>query len=181
MTVCARAVVIRQDNIDTDALYPGKFINIVDPEQAREHLFEGLDPSLRDKLKRGPTVLFVAENFGSGSSREQPVSAMIASGVQCVVGRSFARIFGRNAINCGLPAFVNPAAVDAATDGSEVVVDLATGLVRVGGQEFASAPMQAVPREILSAGGLVKWVRSRQTGYPDPGQPSQRPPARSTP
>lgn len=161
MTVTGHAVVIRDDNVDTDALYPGKFISIIDPWQAREHLFEGLDPSLRDKLRHGPTVLFVAENFGSGSSREQPVSAMIASDVQCIVGRSFARIFGRNAVNCGLPAFVNPSAVDAAEDGQEVVVDLETGLVQIGAERFASAPIAAVPREILSAGGLVAWVRGR--------------------
>ena len=102
MTIKAKAVIIDQDNVDTDVLYPGKFLNILDPEQARAHLFEGLDPSLRELLKQGPTVLFVGENFGCGSSREQPTMAMKASGVQCLVGKSFARIFGRNAVNSGL-------------------------------------------------------------------------------
>ncbi|MBW7970239.1 hypothetical protein [Bradyrhizobium sp. BR 10289] len=156
------AVVVPGDNVDTDVLYPGKYINILDPMQARLHLFEGLDPSLRDKL-RGSTALFVGENFGSGSSREQPASAMVASGVRCLIGRSFARIFGRNAVNCGLPAFVNPTAVDAVLDGAEVDVDLRTGVVRIGERDFESAPMQSVPKEILAAGGLVKWVRTRST------------------
>lgn len=160
-----RAVVIPGDNIDTDALYPGRFINIVDPQQARAHLFEGLDPALRDKLKHGPTVLFVGENFGSGSSREQPVTAMLASGVQCVIGRSFARIFGRNAVNCGLPVFVNPAAVDAAIEGTLVDFDLEASLIRIGNHHFVSATMQSVPRDILMAGGLVNWVRSRRAQH----------------
>jgi 3-isopropylmalate/(R)-2-methylmalate dehydratase small subunit len=160
--ITARAIVIRHDNVDTDALYPGRFIHIVDPQQARNHLFEGLDARLRTRLD-GPTVLFVADNFGCGSSREQPVSAMVASGVLCVVGRSFARIFGRNAVNCGLPAFVNPHAVDAVEDGAQVSVELGAGLVRVGEATFASAPISTVAWDILEAGGLVKWVRTQMT------------------
>ena len=164
----AKAVVISRDNVDTDALYPGKYINIVDPLQAREHLFEGLDPSLRGLLRRGPTVLFVGDNFGSGSSREQPASAMRASDVRCVVGKSFARIFGRNAVNCGLPAFVNPQAVAAARPGCEVEVDIETGVVRINGVDYPSVDMPALPREILLAGGLVCWVKARRTAALDP-------------
>ena len=81
------AVVIAEDNVDTDVLYPGPFLNIEDPEKMKPHLFEGLDPSLRDQLV-GDTVLVVGENFGSGSSREHVPQSMRASGVRCVVGRS---------------------------------------------------------------------------------------------
>lgn len=164
MTIKAKAVIIDQDNIDTDVLYPGKFLNIIDPEQTREHLFEGLDPSLRDLLKHGPTVLFVGENFGCGSSREQPTIAMKASQVQCLVGKSFARIFERNAVNGGMPAFVNRDAVLAAKPGAEVEVDLATGVVRIEGMDYPSVAIPPLPHAIIMAGGLVPWVRARRQG-----------------
>ena len=158
----ATAVIVGGDNVDTDVLYPGKFLHIIDPEQAREHLFEGLDPSLRDLLKHGPTVLFVGENFGCGSSREQPTLAMKASHVQCLVGKSFARIFERNAVNSGMPAFVNPDAVLAAKPGAAVEIDLMTGLVRIEGTDYPSVPIPPLPHAIVMAGGLVPWVRMRR-------------------
>jgi 3-isopropylmalate/(R)-2-methylmalate dehydratase small subunit len=157
----ARAIVIKGNNIDTDVLYPGKYLNVLDPNQAREHLFEGLDPGIRELLKHGPTVLFVDDNFGSGSSREQPASAMRASGVQAVVGRSFARIFARNAVNCGMPAFVNPDAVRQVHQNDLVAIDLRTGLVRIAEVDFPSEERAALPVEITLAGGLVDWVRRR--------------------
>ena len=168
MSVPAKAIVIGQDNVDTDVLYPGKYLNVSDPKQAREHLFEGLDPKLRDLLKEGPTVLFVGENFGSGSSREQPVTAMQASGVQCFVGKSFARIFGRNAVNAGMPACVNPGAVLAVEAGAEVAVavDISTGTVTIDGVDYRSEPMAALPHEIVMAGDLVPWVKAKRGRVP---------------
>lgn len=157
----ARAVVIKGDNIDTDVLYPGKYLNILDPIEAKKYLFEGLDPGIREQLNHGPTLLFVDDNFGSGSSREQPASAMRASGVQGIVGRSFARIFARNAVNCGMPALVNPEAVQKVRQGDLIEVDLTIGLVRIGGTDFPSLPRAALPVEITLAGGLVEWVRRR--------------------
>ena len=81
-----------------------------------EHLFEGLDPSLRDRLG-GDTALVVGSNFGAGSSREHVPQAMAASGIRFLVGKSFARIFYRNCINLGLPAVIAPEAVDAVARG----------------------------------------------------------------
>lgn len=159
MNVRAKAIVIPDDNIDTDVLYPGKFLNVLDPQKARSHLFEGLDPKLRDLLKDGDTVLFVGENFGCGSSREQPATAMAASGVRAVIGKSFARIFGRNCVNAGMPSYKNTNAVLAVQQGAEIEIDLATGLVIIDGQEFPSEQMQPLPREILVVGGMVSWVK----------------------
>lgn len=164
MIAHATAIVIGQDDVDTDVLYPGKYLSILDPVQASEHLFEGLDPTLRTLLRQGPTILFVGANFGTGSSREQPVTAMKASGVQCIVGRGFARIFARNAVNSGMPAFVNPAAVLAVVPGQAVEFDLDTGLIRLGGMDFPSAAIGSLPREIIVAGGLVPWVKTRRHG-----------------
>jgi len=157
-----RAVAIREDNVDTDVLYPGTFLNVEDPELMSPHLFEGLDPALRDEM--GPdTILVVGENFGTGSSREHVPLAMKASGVSCLVGRSFARIFRRNCLNLGLPLVDCPSAVARASTGSDVVVDLDGGVVAVDGESFAIAPMPDFMRRMLDAGGLIPWLREGAT------------------
>ncbi len=160
MRLAGRAVAIPQDNVDTDVLYPGSFLNIEDPELMSAHLFEGLDPALRDEM--GPdTILVVGENFGTGSSREHVPLGMKACGVSCLVGKSFARIFRRNCLNLGLPLVDCPEAVARAATGAEVVVDLDGGMVSVDGEEFAIAPMPDFMRRMVDAGGLIPWLRSQ--------------------
>ena len=159
MRLAGRAVVISEDNVDTDVLYPGSFLNIEDPELMSPHLFEGLDPSLRDEM--GPdTILMVGENFGTGSSREHVPLAMKASGVSCLVGASFARIFRRNCLNLGLPLVDCAGAVARAWTGADAVVDLDAGVVTVDGDGFDIVPMPDFMRRMLDAGGLVPWLRS---------------------
>jgi 3-isopropylmalate/(R)-2-methylmalate dehydratase small subunit len=161
MKLAGRAVVIFEDNIDTDVLYPGSFLNIEDPELMSPHLFEGLDPALRDEM--GPaTILMVGENFGTGSSREHVPLAMKASGVCCLVGKSFARIFRRNCLNLGLPLVDCPEAVAAAASGADVVVDLDRGVVAAEGEEFPIAPMPDFMRRMVDAGGLIPWLREQK-------------------
>lgn len=158
MRFAGRAVAIAQDNVDTDVLYPGSFLNIEDPELMSPHLFEGLDPALRDEL--GPdTILVVGDNFGTGSSREHVPLAMRASGVSCLVGRSFARIFRRNCLNLGLPLVDCPEAVARARTGSRVEVDLDGATVEVDGERFSIAPMPDFMRRMVDAGGLIPWLR----------------------
>jgi 3-isopropylmalate/(R)-2-methylmalate dehydratase small subunit len=155
-----RAVVIRQDDVDTDVLYPGAYLNVTDVPKMTEYLFEGLDPSLRAELG-GDTALVVGSNFGAGSSREHVPQAMSASGIRFLVGKSFARIFYRNCINLGLPVVIAPEAVDAASPGSMLGLDLEAGVVTVDGVAF---PLKSVPAfllEMFAAGGLVPWMRVR--------------------
>ena len=156
----ARAVVIDLDDVDTDVLYPGAYLNVTDVAQMTQHLFEGLDPSLRDQLG-GDTALVVGSNFGAGSSREHVPQAMAASGIRFLVGKSFARIFYRNCINLGLPAVMSPTAVDAASSGSTIRLDLEQGELTVDGNVFPMTPVPAFMREMFAAGGLVPWVRGR--------------------
>ncbi len=160
MRLAGRAVVIRQDDVDTDVLYPGEYLNVTDVEKMTAHLFEGLDPSLRDELG-GDTALVVGSNFGAGSSREHVPQAMSASGIRFLVGRSFARIFYRNCINLGLPAVVAPEAVAAAAPGSALELDLDAGTVSVDGRAFWINPVPDFLREMFSAGGLVPWMRAQ--------------------
>jgi 3-isopropylmalate/(R)-2-methylmalate dehydratase small subunit len=155
-----RAIVIPQDDVDTDVLYPGAFLNITDVAQMTAHLFEGLDPTLRDQLS-GETALVVGSNFGCGSSREHVPQAMKASGVQFLVGRSFARIFQRNCVNLGLPAVISAGAVAAAAPGSELVLDLETGRITVDGAAHPIVPVPEFMRALFAAGGLEPWMHDR--------------------
>jgi 3-isopropylmalate/(R)-2-methylmalate dehydratase small subunit len=155
-----RAVVIREDDVDTDVLYPGEYLNVTDVEKMTQYLFEGLDPSLREELG-GDTALVVGSNFGAGSSREHVPQAMSASGIRFLVGKSFARIFYRNCINLGLPAVMAPDAVEAVSPGSAVELDLDDGTITVDGRVFPIAPVPDFLREMFAAGGLVPWVRGR--------------------
>lgn len=160
MTFSGRAVVIPQDDVDTDVLFPGAFLNVTDVEAMPQYLFEGLDPSLRDQLV-GPTALVVGANFGSGSSREHVPQAMRASGVQFLVGRSFARIFSRNCLNLGLPVVVCPEAVAAAKPGDQLALDLHAGRLTAAGVAHEIPALPPFMCELLDKGGLVEWVRGR--------------------
>lgn len=158
MKLVGRALTIAQENVDTDVLYPGCYLNIEDPDLMSPHLFEGLDPALRDAL--GPdTILMVGENFGTGSSREHVPLAMKASGVSCLVGKSFARIFRRNCLNLGLPLVDCPEAVAHAETGADIAVDLDGGTVAVDGERYTIAPMPDFMRRMVDAGGLIPWLR----------------------
>ena len=160
MIIEGRAVVIAKDDVDTDVLYPGQYLNVLDVTEMTKYLFEGLDPSLRDELT-GDTILFAGENFGSGSSRENVPIAMRAAGIRCVVAKSFARIFHRNCINLGLPAVASPEAAAAARRGSSVRITTESGTIEVDGQAFAARPLPAFVAELLDAGGLVPWIGER--------------------
>jgi len=157
--VSGRAVVIREDNVDTDVLYPGAYLNVTDVDEMRRYLFEGLDPSLRDELG-GDTILVVGCNFGAGSSREHVPQAMRASGVRALVGESFARIFYRNCINLGLPAFLSADAAAAAKTGSTVEIDTG-GEITVDGTVFPAPPLPGFMLDLLERGGLEPWVRAQ--------------------
>jgi 3-isopropylmalate/(R)-2-methylmalate dehydratase small subunit len=155
-----RAVVVPGDDVDTDVLYPGPYLNIVDPEKMKGYLFEGLDPTLRDQLG-GDVVLVVGENFGAGSSREHVPLAMKGWGIRCIVGKSFARIFYRNCINLGLLALQCREAAEAARTGSAVVIDTGAGTVQVDGLPFRVSPAPAFLKDLVTAGGLEAWARRR--------------------
>lgn len=160
MIIEGRAVVIEQDDVDTDVLYPGQYLNVLDPAEMARHLFDGLDPSLRDELV-GDTVLFAGANFGTGSSRENVPIAMRAAGIRCVVAGSFARIFHRNCINLGLPAIASAEAAASARSGALARIEPETGTIEVDGETFAARPLPPFVLELLQAGGLVPWIVER--------------------
>jgi 3-isopropylmalate/(R)-2-methylmalate dehydratase small subunit len=155
-----RAVVIPGDDVDTDVMYPGSYLNVEDPEEMKQYLFDGYDPSLRDQL--GPDAIVVTgRNFGLGSSREHVVQALRAWGVPAVVGRSFARIFRRNCVNLGLAIFEAPDAAEAAQQGSSIRIDTEAGVLTVDGRRFTAPPVPELVAELQAAGGLVPWTKER--------------------
>ncbi len=149
------------DNIDTDIIYPGRYLNITDREKTPEHLFELAYPDLRARIKPGDIVV-AGKNFGCGSSREQATAALKYAGVGAIIAVSFARIFFRNSINLGLPVLVSPDALKL-NEGDDLVIDLAAGRISnaASGQAITCAPLDAKAAELLAAGGLIPYLKKR--------------------
>jgi len=148
------------DNINTDEIIPGRYLNTTDRGELARHCMEDTNPEFAAKVKPGD-VIVGGVNFGCGSSREHAPVAIKATGCLCVVAESFARIFYRNAINTGLPIFECPQAVKAIKQGDEVEVDIATGTIRdlTTGETFRSLPFPQAMRDIIDAGGLMEYVK----------------------
>lgn len=152
------------DNIDTDAIVPGQYLNLTTPEELGGVCMEGIEAGFATKISQGD-VFVAASNFGCGSSREHAPISMKAAGVACVIAKSFARIFYRNAINIGLPVLEAPEAAAAIKPGDIVEVTLRTGEIinATTDKIFTFAPFPAEIMEILAAGGLVDYVRAKKT------------------
>jgi 3-isopropylmalate/(R)-2-methylmalate dehydratase small subunit len=150
-----------KDNIDTDMLFPGKYIYTCSTaEEIRPHLLEDLDSSFSKNVKKGD-IIFAGKNFGCGSSREHPVVGLKSVGVAAVVAESFARIFYRASINQGLLLIECPDAVKSYSVGDEVSVDIENGKITVGQKSFS---FPKLPKEILAirdAGGLLPYTRKK--------------------
>lgn len=150
------------DDVDTDRLFPGRYLFVADAAGMRKYALEDLDPTFRERVKDGD-VIVGGRNFGCGSSREQAVACLLHSGVRTVIARTFARIYYRNAINNGVAPLVCPAAVDGIRDGDDVVADLASGTItnRTRNETYRFEPFPDFLRAILDDGGLVPHLRAR--------------------
>jgi len=153
------------DDVNTDEIIPARYLNRIDPEFLAQHCLEGADPEFVAKAASGD-ILVAGENFGCGSSREHAPIAIKAAGISCVIARSFARIFFRNAINIGLPIITCPDAVADIRPGDEIEVDLAEGRLAnlTTGHAFTFSPFTKEIQEIIAAGGLMAFVKSRISG-----------------
>lgn len=153
------------DNIDTDAIIAARYLNMHDPAELAAHCMEDIDPDFLQRVKPGD-IIVAAANFGCGSSREHAPSAIKASGISCVIGKSFARIFFRNAINTGLPLLECAEAVDNIKQGDMVEVDLPTGTITnlSTGKTFRAKPYPGFMMEIINSGGLIEYTRKKSAG-----------------
>jgi 3-isopropylmalate/(R)-2-methylmalate dehydratase small subunit len=147
------------DDIDTDAIIPGRYLVINDPLELAEHLFEGVRPEMATQGRKGD-IIVAGENFGCGSSREHAPLALKGAGITAVVAKSFARIFFRNAINIGLPLFIC-SEVDGIRDGDSLEIDMAGGVIhnQSRGESYKTTPLPLFLQEIVEAGGLVEYTK----------------------
>ena len=150
------------DNIDTDAIIPARYLNTSDPKELAKHCMEDADPAFVTKMKPGDMIVG-GENFGCGSSREHAPIAIKAAGISCVVAKSFARIFYRNAFNMGLPIFESRKLFDAIEEGREITLDSVHGLITVAGtdQKFSISPIPPFMEQLIADGGLMKHIAKK--------------------
>jgi len=150
------------DNVDTDVIIPARYLNNPAPSEMAKHCMEDIDPEFSSKVRLGDIVVG-GYNFGCGSSREHAPMAIRAAGASCVIAKSFARIFYRNAINIGFPILECPEACDRINAGDSVSVDFRTGVItdQTTGETFQANAFPEFIENIIDKGGLLEYLKSK--------------------
>ena len=142
------------NNIDTDQIYPGRFLELVDPEEIASHCLAGVDESIAGNFHKGD-IIVAGTNFGCGSSREHAPIALINMGVSLIVADSFARIFFRNSINLGLPLITCKGISKMVSNHDTITVDIKNGLIELpSGDKMKCDKISDYAMSILEAGGI---------------------------
>ncbi len=149
-------------NVDTDVIIPARYLNVSDPAELAKHCMEDIDKDFVNKVQSGD-IMMATTNFGCGSSREHAPLAIKASGISCIIAKSFARIFFRNAINIGLPLLECDNVVDETEAGDLLEVDLSSGKIRnlTKDMVFTAKPYPDFMAELIAAGGLIEHTKKR--------------------
>ena len=158
----AKGTVFRYgDNVDTDVIIPARYLNTSNGKELAAHCMEDIDVNFVKEVKEGD-IIVADKNFGCGSSREHAPLAIKEAGVSCVIARTFARIFYRNAINIGLPILECEAAADGIRKGDVVEVNFDTGVITnvTKGESYQGQPFPAFMQDIIKQGGLVNKIRT---------------------
>lgn len=147
-------------NIDTDQIYPGRFLDISDPNEVGKHAMKGADPEFIKNFKKGDIVV-AATNFGCGSSREHAVITLKSAGVGAIIADSYGRIFYRNAINLGIPVIVCKDICTRVRAGDELRVDVSSGNIMniTSGEKMIAEPFSEYTMSILSNGGIKSLIK----------------------
>ncbi|HQU31723.1 MAG: 3-isopropylmalate dehydratase small subunit [Planctomycetia bacterium] len=150
------------NNINTDEIIPARYLNTTDVTELASHCMEDADPNFMKKIKVDD-IIVAGDNFGCGSSREHAPIAIKAAKISCVIAKSFARIFFRNAINIGLPIFECPDAAEQIREGDEIEVNLTAGeiLDHTLKKRFRFEPFPKEMQEIIQVGGLMNFVKKK--------------------
>ena len=150
------------DNVDTDVIIPARYLNAPEKSELAKHCMEDIDLEFAKTVQPGDFIVAGA-NFGCGSSREHAPIAIQACGVKCVIAKSFARIFYRNAINIGFPIMECPEAAEDIDAGDTVQVDFSTGIItnETKGKTYQSVPFPDFVNGIIEAGGLMNSLKKR--------------------
>ena len=148
------------DNVDTDVIIPARYLNTPNAAELALHCMEDIDKDFVKNVERGD-IIVAGKNFGCGSSREHAPLVIKTCGTGCVIAKSFARIFYRNAINIGLPILECPEAVDGISAQDRVSVDFDTGTITdiTTGRTYQAQPFPPFIQSIIACGGLLASLR----------------------
>lgn len=151
------------DNVDTDVIIPARYLNTPDALALAEHCMEDIDPTFTANVKEGDLIT-AGWNFGCGSSREHAPLAIKTAGISCVIAKSFARIFYRNAINIGLPILECEEAADQIQAGDEIEVDFETGTItdKTQNKSWKAQPFPPFIQAIIAKGGWMNYLRAME-------------------
>lgn len=150
------------DNVDTDVIIPARYLNTSKAEELAAHCMEDIDTEFVKKVKQGD-IMVAEKNFGCGSSREHAPLAIKTAGISCVIAKTFARIFYRNAINIGLPIIECEEAATKIQAGDRVEIDFETGIIKnlTKAEEYKGQPFPEFMQKIINDGGLVNFIKNR--------------------
>lgn len=148
------------NNVDTDVIIPARYLATQDHKELASHCMEDIDKSFVSRVKEGD-IMVAGANFGCGSSREHAPIAIKASGISCVIAKSFARIFYRNSINIGLAILECEAAAEGISEGDEIDIDFDTGAIKdlTTGKSYQAEPFPEFIKDIISKGGLMASIK----------------------
>ncbi len=151
------------DNVDTDVIIPARYLATSEPSELAKFCMEDIDSTFVGRVQDGD-IMVAGKNFGCGSSREHAPIAIKASGIQCVIAKSFARIFYRNAINIGLPILECEEAAEKIDEGNEVKINLQTGEIQnvTKNETYHAQPFPEFMQKIMAADGLMGYVKSKE-------------------
>lgn len=149
-----------RDNVDTDVIIPARYLNTPNAEELATHCMEDIDANFVKNVKKGD-VIVAGWNFGCGSSREHAPLAIKTCKIGCVIAKSYARIFYRNAINIGLPILECEKAAEEIDAGDEVKVDFDTGIIMdiTTGKSYKAQPFPPFIQKIIECGGLLASLK----------------------
>ncbi len=149
-------------DVNTDVIIPARYMSLSLPDELAAHCMEDIDAEFLNRVEPGD-IMVATSNFGCGSSREHAPIAIKAAGISCIIAKSFARIFFRNAINIGLPLLESEEAVDNIEAGDIVEVDLSSGTIKNlnSGKVFTAKPYPDFMAELIADGGLIEHTRKR--------------------
>lgn len=151
------------DNVDTDVIIPARYLNTADANELAKHCMEDIDKDFVSNVKPGD-IIVAGWNFGCGSSREHAPLVIKTCKTGCIIAKSYARIFYRNAINIGMPILECPEAADEIAAGDEVEVDFDTGMINdiTTGKSYKAQPFPPFIQNIIKKGGLLASLRDKE-------------------
>ena len=147
-------------NVDTDVIIPARYLNTPDAQELAQHCMEDIDAGFVKRVSKGDFIV-AGWNFGCGSSREHAPLVIKTCGVGCVIAKSFARIFYRNAINIGLPILECESAAEEIQENDEVSIDFDTGIITdiTTGKQYKGQKFPEFIRNIIKNGGLLASIK----------------------